>query len=165
MYLEKVGEWWNENVSDTWRSYRDEAMRILQEEDELLKIVQLVGSENLPDRDRVLLETAALIKEGFLHQNAYDNIDTYTSSSKQFDMLELIIDLHQWRLDALERGVLLKHILELKEREEISKLKYNPEKEKDKERAREGSKELFSEALSKSRKDMKEKIASLKAGD
>ena len=124
LYLDDVKDWWTQEVSDKWRSYRDEAMRILQEEAELEEIVRLVGVEALSSMDRLMLETAKSLREDFLHQNAYHDIDTYTSSGKQFKMLELILDLHHDAKSALDRGVPFKEILELKEREEIAKLKF-----------------------------------------
>lgn len=129
LYLDDVRDWWTQEVSENWRTYRDEAMRILQEEAELEEIVRLVGVEALSTRDRLLLETAKSLREDFLHQNAYHDVDTYSSSQKQFRMMEIILDLHHWASDAIERGVPFKEILELKEREEIAKLKFLPESE------------------------------------
>lgn len=129
LYLDDVKDWWTQEVSDRWRNYRDEAMRILEEEAELEEIVRLVGVEALSTGDRLLLETAKSLREDFLHQNAYHEIDTYTSSGKQFHMLELILDVHHLASDALERGASFKDILELKERDDIAKLKFVSEKE------------------------------------
>ena len=129
LYLDDVRDWWTEEVSDKWRTYRDEAMRILQEEAELEEIVRLVGVEALSTGDRLLLETAKSLREDFLHQNAYHEVDTYTSSGKQFRMMELILDVHHWAAEALERGAPFKDILELGEREDIAKLKFVSEEE------------------------------------
>jgi V/A-type H+-transporting ATPase subunit A len=129
LYLDDVKDWWTQEVSEKWRTYRDEAMRILEEEAELEEIVRLVGVEALSTRDRLLLETAKSLREDFLHQNAYDDIDTYSSSGKQYSMLELILDLHHLCSDAVERGVAFRNVLEMKEREEIAKLKFVPEEE------------------------------------
>ncbi len=152
LYLDDVKDWWTEQVSEKWRPFRDEAMRILQEEAELEEIVRLVGVEALSTRDRLLLETAKSLREDFLHQNAYHETDTYTSSGKQFDMLALILDLHHWSIDALERGALFKDILELTEREEIAKLKFVTEKE-------------FPAAIKDLRERIYAKIQSMKGGD
>lgn len=152
LYLDDVKDWWTENVSGKWRDYRDEAMRILQEEAELEEIVRLVGVEALSSRDRLLLETAKSLREDFLHQNAYHEIDTYTSSEKQFAMLSLILDLHHWALDALSRGAPIKDLLELKDREEIAKLKFVSEDE-------------FPKALEKLRERMRTTVQSMKGGD
>jgi V/A-type H+-transporting ATPase subunit A len=129
LYLDDVRDWWTQEVSDKWRSYRDEAMRILQEEAELEEIVRLVGVEALSTGDRLLLETAKSLREDFLHQNAYHEVDTYASSQKQFAMLEIILDLHHLASEAIERGAPFREILELKEREDIAKLKFVPENE------------------------------------
>jgi V/A-type H+-transporting ATPase subunit A len=129
LYLDDVKDWWTQEISEKWRTYRDEAMRILEEEAELEEIVRLVGVEALSTRDRLLLETAKSLREDFLHQNAYDDIDTYSSSGKQYSMLELILDLHHLCSDAVERGVAFRNVLEMKEREEIAKLKFVPEEE------------------------------------
>jgi V/A-type H+-transporting ATPase subunit A len=129
LYLDDVRDWWTQEVSEKWRSYRDEAMRILQEEAELEEIVRLVGVEALSTGDRLLLETAKSLREDFLHQNAYHEVDTYASSQKQFAMLEIILDLHHLASEAIERGAPFREILELKEREDIAKLKFVPENE------------------------------------
>lgn len=152
LYLDDVEGWWIQNVSEKWRAYRDEAMRILQEEAELEEIVRLVGVEALSARDRLLLETAKSLREDFLHQNAYHEVDTYTSSKKQLDMLQLILELQHWALEALERGAPIRDILELKEREEIAKLKFVPENE-------------FLPVLKSLRERTYAKVHSMKGGD
>lgn len=152
LYLDDVKDWWSQEVSEKWRTYRDEAMRILQEEAELEEIVRLVGVEALSTGDRLLLETAKSLREDFLHQNAYHEVDTYSSSEKQFRMLELIIDLHHWSQETLEKGVPFKDIMEVKEREEIAKLKFIPEKD-------------FPGALQNLIKVIKTKLSSMEGGD
>jgi V/A-type H+-transporting ATPase subunit A len=152
LYLDDVKDWWSHEVSEKWRTYRDEAMRILQEEAELEEIVRLVGVEALSTGDRLLLETAKSLREDFLHQNAYHEVDTYSSSEKQFRMLELIIDLHHWSQETLEKGVPFKDIMEVKEREEIAKLKFIPEKD-------------FPGALQNLIKLIKMKLSSMEGGD
>lgn len=152
LYLDDVKDWWTEEVSEKWRSYRDEAMRILEEEAELEEIVRLVGVEALSTKDRLLLETAKSLREDFLHQNAYHEIDTYTSSTKQFTMLELILDLHHWALQALDRGAPFKDILELKERDDIARLKFATEEE-------------FPTTLKKLKNTIKTKIQNMGGGE
>ncbi|KYK38938.1 MAG: ATP synthase subunit A [Theionarchaea archaeon DG-70] len=152
LYLDDVKDWWTEKVSEKWRAYRDEAMRILEEEAELEEIVRLVGVEALSTIDRLLLETAKSLREDFLHQNAYHEIDTYTSSTKQFEMLELILDMHHWAQDALERGAPFKDILELKERDDIARLKFVTEKE-------------FPSTLKKLRNTLKTKMQNMGEGE
>jgi V/A-type H+-transporting ATPase subunit A len=152
LYLDDVKDWWTQEVSEKWRTYRDEAMRILQEEAELEEIVRLVGVEALSTTDRLLLETAKSLREDFLHQNAYHDIDTYTSSGKQFSMLEMILDVHHWAAEALQEEAPFKGILELEEREEIAKLKFLSEKE-------------FPKKLKELRTTIKTKLEAMKGGN
>jgi len=103
-YLDDLSEWWMKNISKEWRKYRDEAMRILQKEDELKEIVKLVGPEALPDRQRLILETARIIREAFLQQNALDPVDTYCPPVKQFKMLKIIVDFHKFAERIVNKG-------------------------------------------------------------
>ena len=152
LYLDDVKDWWTEEVSENWRAYRDEAMRMLQEEAELEEIVRLVGVEALSTRDRLLLETAKSLREDFLHQNAYHDIDTYTSSQKQFEMLSVILELHHEAMKALDKGAPFKDILELKEREDIAKLKFVSE-------------EKFPETVKKIRESIAKKMKTMEGGN
>jgi len=104
-YVDEVSEWWTENVDKEWRRYRSEAMRILQREDELKEIVKLVGPEALPDRERLILEVARMLRVAFLQQNALDPIDTYSAPMKQFKMLKIIIDFYYGAQKIIEMGV------------------------------------------------------------
>lgn len=104
-YVDEVSEWWIENVDKEWRRYRSEAMRILQREDELKEIVKLVGPEALPDRERLILEVARILRVAFLQQNALDPIDTYSAPIKQFKMLKIIIDFYYGAQKIIEMGV------------------------------------------------------------
>ncbi len=104
-YVDEVSEWWTENVDREWRRYRSEAMRILQREDELKEIVKLVGPEALPDRERLILEVARMLRVAFLQQNALDPIDTYSAPMKQFKMLKIIIDFYYGAQKIIEMGV------------------------------------------------------------
>lgn len=105
-----------------------EAMRILQEEDELQEIVRLVGIDALSEKDRWTLEAARTIREDYLHQNAFHEVDTYTSMTKQYKMLKLILDFYSLGKKALEAGVYLSKLTELPVRERIARVKYVPEK-------------------------------------
>jgi V/A-type H+-transporting ATPase subunit A len=95
-YMEGVAAWWYEQVEQDWYSLRTQAMEILSEEDRLSQIVKLVGPDSLPDEQRLILETARLLREGFLQQNSYDDIDAYSNVRKQIRMLELILHFHEW---------------------------------------------------------------------
>ena len=104
-----------------------EAMRLLEQESELLEIVRLVGAEALSPRDRVALETARSIREDFLHQNAFHEIDTYTSMEKQYEMLKTILHFHKQALAAVQSDVETAEIFKLPVREEIARAKYVPQ--------------------------------------
>jgi V/A-type H+-transporting ATPase subunit A len=94
-YLEDVSDWWLEQVGLDWYHARTQAMEILSEESHLSQIVKLVGPDALPDEQRLILETARLLREGFLQQNALDEVDAYSNVHKQIKMLNLILHFHQ----------------------------------------------------------------------
>ena len=98
-------------------------MSILQREAELDELVRLVGMDALPQSDRLLLQAAKMIREDFLHQNAFDDRDTYTSMEKQFKMLDLILTYFNEARPALEAGALLNSLLSLKVLEDIARAK------------------------------------------
>jgi len=102
-------------------------MRLLQQEAELAEIVRLVGVDALSPKDRLILETAKSIREDFLHQNAFDEIDTYTSSTKECQLLRAILDLHHVCEKTLEKGIPFRDIQNLTVREKISRAKFIPE--------------------------------------
>ena len=129
LYLDSMSEWYAKNISKDWRSLRDEAMNILQKEAELKEIVQLVGPDALPESDRIILETARMLREDILQQNAYHEVDTFCSNRKQYDMLDTILKFHAKSLAANRKGVTAAKILELKVKEDISRMKYVPEKD------------------------------------
>ncbi len=109
-YVDTVAEWWHGKVDSRWKEYRDEAMDILLREEELQEIVRLVGTESLNERDKLILETARLIKDGFLKQNAFDPIDAFSSPEKQFKLLKMIIDFHRKSLELVDHGITVKQI-------------------------------------------------------
>ena len=104
-----------------------EAMGLLEQEAELLEIVRLVGAEALSPQDRLALETSRSIREDFLHQNAFHEVDTYTSMDKQYEMLKTILHFHKQALAAIETGVETANIFKLAVREEIARAKYIPQ--------------------------------------
>jgi V/A-type H+-transporting ATPase subunit A len=114
-------------VADDWVDLRSEAMLILQEESELEEIVRLVGIDALSLKDRMTLETAKSIREDYLHQNAFDDVDTYTSMKKQYKMLSLILTFGRLAQKALEDGAEFSQVLALPARERIGRAKYIPE--------------------------------------
>jgi V/A-type H+/Na+-transporting ATPase subunit A len=103
-YLENVSGWWQEQVGADWLSMRNEAMGILSEESRLSQIVKLVGPDALPDEQRLILETARLLREGFLQQNAMDEVDAFSTVQKQIKMLDLILFFYQRALRIVKRG-------------------------------------------------------------
>jgi V/A-type H+-transporting ATPase subunit A len=109
-----------------------QAMGLLEQEAELLEIVRLVGAEALSPTERLALETARSIREDFLHQNAFHRVDTYTSMTKQYEMLKTILHFHKQALAAIEAGVETADIFKLPVREEIARAKYIPESDIDK---------------------------------
>jgi V/A-type H+-transporting ATPase subunit A len=129
LYVESVQDWWKENTGMDWRDTRDEAMALLQKESELQEIVQLVGPDALPDRERITLETTRMIREDFLQQNAFHEIDTYCAPQKQYEMLKTIIMFQKNATAALERGAAASEVVALTVKEDIGKMKYLPEAE------------------------------------
>jgi len=123
MYIEDVSEWWSKNVDKEWRRYRDEAIQILQREDELREIVKLVGPEALPDSQRLILEVARMLRIAFLQQNALDPIDTYSTPLKQFKMLKIILDFYHGAKVIIDKGAPIFKVTQLPIISEIMRMK------------------------------------------
>ena len=123
LYVERLNEWFSNQVSPEWESLRIDAMRLLQEEAELQEIVRLVGIDALSIKDKYTLETARSIREDYLHQNAFHDIDTFASIQKQYRMLKLIVLFHNEGQKALNEGAFFKDISNLPVRERIAKAK------------------------------------------
>ncbi|RJX29261.1 MAG: V-type ATP synthase subunit A [Dethiobacter sp.] len=124
LYTDTFDEFYRENLGSEWVEMRGEAMRILQEESDLEEIVRLVGVDALSTRERLILETAKSIREDFLHQNSFHEIDTYASLKKQFKMIKLIMVFHHECQRALERGANLADLLNLPVRDQIARARY-----------------------------------------
>jgi V/A-type H+-transporting ATPase subunit A len=122
-YIGELADWWHKKVNKEWTTYRNEAMRILQVEDELKNIVKLIGSEALPDKQRLILETARMIRIAFLQQNALDPVDTYCPPQKQFKMLKIIVDFHRSAERVVNKGAPIFKITQLPVIEEIMRMK------------------------------------------
>mgnify|MGYP000863673469 FL=1 len=130
LYNDKIGPYIEKNYNlDDWTELTGEAMRILQKEDELQEIVRLVGIDALSEKDRWTLEVAKSLREDYLHQNAFHEVDTYTSIEKQHAMLKLIIEMYRLGQKALEKGVYLSKLTNMKVKEKIARAKYIPENE------------------------------------
>ena len=146
LYADRLSAWYSDKMGDEWLKMRQEFMTILQEEAQLDEIVRLVGMDALGAKDRWTMETAKSIREDYLHQNAFHEIDTYASLEKQFRMMKLILDNYKQGMDAMEKGVDAEDLLELKVKEQIGRSKYIPENEMEK--FDEIEKELKEEMLS-----------------
>jgi V/A-type H+-transporting ATPase subunit A len=126
LYTDRLSDWMKKEVATDWDQIRLELMGILQEEADLEEIVRLVGVDALSLKDRLTLETARSIREDYLHQNAFHEVDTYTSMDKQYKMTKLILAFHHGALKALEAGAEFSEIINLPIRERIGRAKYVP---------------------------------------
>ena len=131
-YVDNMATWFNSNVAPDWMDCRAKIMRILQEEAELDEIVKLVGMDALSAPDRITLEAARSIREDFLHQNAFDETDTYTPLEKQYYMLKLVITFNDQAQAAVKNGANVNKLIGMAVREKIGRYKYSsPDKAKD----------------------------------
>ncbi|TSC53099.1 MAG: V-type H+-transporting ATPase subunit A [Parcubacteria group bacterium LiPW_72] len=126
LYTENLEEYFRNNVAADFNQYRQRAMKILQEEANLEEIVRLVGFDALGARDQLILRVARMVREDFLHQNAFDEIDTYTSLPKQYGMLKIIIDFYDLVLSKVKE-LDLKELFKQEIIEDIARLKFIPE--------------------------------------
>ena len=133
LYTDSMGDWFDKNVSDKWMSDRQRLMSLLQDEAELEEIVKMVGMDALSAEDRLKMEAARSIREDFLHQNSFHEVDTYTSLKKQFLMMELVIAFYDCSLEALQQGVPVQKLLNMGVRERIGRYKYTEDAQIDSE--------------------------------
>ncbi|MBU3196106.1 V-type ATP synthase subunit A [Clostridium algidicarnis] len=129
LYEDKVGEWMDKEVASDWVTIRTEAMALLQEEATLEEIVRLVGIDALSERDRLKLEVSKSLREDYLQQNAFNEVDTYSSLPKQYKMLKLVLQFYHEGEKALEAGIYLKEILDIEVRDRIARSKYIAEED------------------------------------
>ena len=129
LYADSLGSWFNENVSDEWTTLRARLMALLSDEASLDEIVKLVGMDALSPTDRLKMETARSIREDFLHQLAFHEVDTYSSLRKQYLMMKLILRFYDGSLDALKKGADIEKLVSIPSRESIGRFKYVPEKD------------------------------------
>ncbi len=132
LYLDTLEDWLKDNVDREWGSLRAEGMKLLQIEAELQEIVRLVGIDALSTSDRLVLEVTKSIREDFLHQNAFHEVDTYASLKKQFEMLKAILTYYHEAEKAMEAGASFRDVENHPVREKISRMKYLKEDEMDK---------------------------------
>lgn len=124
LYVDNMGEWFNQQVDESWMKNRSRIMLLLHEEAELDEIVKLVGMDALSSPDRLKLEAARSIREDFLHQDAFHEVDTYTELNKQYRMMELMLEYYDLSLEALEKGIHIEELVKLPVREKIGRFKY-----------------------------------------
>ncbi len=126
LYLDFVRPWYDENVDKEFQTLRGEMMALLEKEAELQEIVQLVGQDALPESDRAFLDVARMIREDFLQQHAYHEIDSYCSKEKQYLMLKIIMKFYQEVNKAIASGIMASRTAAVKVKDEIARMKYTP---------------------------------------
>ncbi|NHJ04489.1 MAG: V-type ATP synthase subunit A [Candidatus Heimdallarchaeota archaeon] len=133
LYINELRPWFNTNVNPKFLDYRSESMTLLQKDKELEDIVQLVGPEALPESEKIILEAARMIKEDFLQQNAFNEVDSYSTMEKQWMMLRIIIDFYHKMKELYNQGVKLPEMLNLPIIDKITRMKYIPNNNVEKE--------------------------------
>ena len=128
-----MGKWFDENVSADWMTNRQKMMSLLQDEAELDEIVKMVGMDALSAGDRLKMEAARSIREDFLHQNSFHEIDTYSSLKKQLLMMRLVVAYYEQSRDALGKNADIQDLIKLPVRERIGRFKYTHEDRLDEE--------------------------------
>jgi len=132
LYMDDMADWYKTNVSKDWIDLRKEALEILQKESELQEIVQLVGYDALPEPEKGILDTARSIREDYLQQSAFDEVDTYTSIQKQHKMLSTILEFGRKEADVIKKGSTSAKVGALESRGMIPKMKWTKEEELEK---------------------------------
>lgn len=122
LYVEHVKDWWQNEVGGNWLELRKTAMQLLQKESELQEIIQLVGPDALPPKEQAVLEGARVIRENFLQQNAFHEIDTYCPAKKQYEMMRMMLNYFDLMNKAIEKGVNMEKLKSMKCRESIGRM-------------------------------------------
>ncbi|WP_457751465.1 ATP synthase subunit A [Thermococcus sp.] len=130
LYLDAIQNWWHENVDPEWRRMRDQAMALLQKEAELQEIVRIVGPDALPDREKAILIVTRMLREDYLQQDAFDEVDTYCPPKKQVTMMRVLLNFYERTMEAVDRNIPVDEIAKLPVREKIGRMKFEPEIEK-----------------------------------
>jgi V/A-type H+-transporting ATPase subunit A len=151
LYLDEISSWWNKDVGENWLQLRNKAMALLQKESELQEIVKLVGPDALPSKERALLESARMVREDFLQQSAFHDIDTYCPEKKQYEMLRIMSKFSDLIQNAIEKNVRIEDIISIKSRESIARMGTVPNKD-------------FEKRFDKVEKDLENEIESLIKG-
>ena len=131
LYLDDMEKWFNAKVAPDWMENRQKMMSLLQEEAELEEIVKMVGMDALSPSDRLKMEAARSIREDFLHQNSFHEVDTYTSLKKQHMMMKLVMAFYEQAVAALAEGASLQKLIRMPVREQIGRFKYTQEDQLD----------------------------------
>jgi V/A-type H+-transporting ATPase subunit A len=129
LYVGDLEPWYKANLAADFVQLRQKALEVLQKESELQEIVQLVGVDALPEREKGVLDVARMLREDYLQQSAYDEVDTYTSIGKQYRMLRAILGFGDREQDAIQKGALVGDIQKLPVRQKLSRMKWIPEAE------------------------------------
>ena len=124
LYMDDLGRWYSENAGKEWVQLRTEMMGILQKEAEINEVVQLVGYDALPEKEKETLDIAKSIREDYLQQSAFDDVDTYTSTKKQYIMLKSIKMMHDAEAKAIDRGVLVEQMQKTTAKEKMARMKF-----------------------------------------
>ena len=133
LYLDNMGPWFEKEVAGDWMENRQKMMTLLQEEASLEEIVKMVGMDALSSGDRLKMEAARSIREDFLHQNSFHEVDTYTSLKKQLLMMRLVLAYYEKSEEALSQGANIADLVKLPVRERIGRYKYTLEENLDEE--------------------------------
>ena len=147
LYMDTLTPWYEKNIAQDWNDLRYKSMNILQSESELLEIVQLVGSDALPENQQITLEVARMLREIFLQQNSFHPIDTYCSFDKQYKLLKSILKYNDLANQSLNSGSDISSILNIESKSELAKIKYE---------------ENFDQLLNEVMNKMEQEFASLK---
>jgi V/A-type H+-transporting ATPase subunit A len=129
LYVGDLEPWYRTDIAKDWVALRQKALEVLQKESELQEIVQLVGVDALPEREKAVLDVARMLREDYLQQSAYDDVDTYTSIAKQYRMLKAILNFGDREQEAIARGNRVADLQKLPVRSKLSRMKWIPEKE------------------------------------
>jgi V/A-type H+-transporting ATPase subunit A len=127
LYAGDLEPWYRKEIGPDWVGMRQRALQVLQQESELQEIVQLVGVDALPEREKGVLDIARMLREDYLQQSAYDDVDTYTSIRKQYRMLKAILNFADREQEVLAKGVTVQQLSKLPVRQKLSRMKWIPE--------------------------------------
>lgn len=129
LYVDSMKDWWKQKIGEDWKSLRDEAITMLQKEAELEEIVKLVGPDALPESERAVLEAARIMREDFLHQFAFHEVDTYCPVEKQMGMFKIVLEFYRNCVEAAKRGIAVSEVRKLPIKDAIAGMKrLSPEK-------------------------------------